>query len=153
MTGLDPPRFRQIVWICRLTHPEGDPIHRLGRSPTGAQLKTPKKRAGTKVSALVGRIWRLPTLAEAIQPLPSAMLRLTAVFGMGTGRTTALWPPKNDKEQPGKVPGSSLKTTHGLFEQGSNSRVEIAFPAKGKSDQAARPISISPLNGLLRLHA
>ena len=30
-----------------------------------------------------------PTLAEAIQPLPSVMLRLTAVFGMGTGRSTA----------------------------------------------------------------
>ena len=37
--------------------------------------------------------WRLPTLAEAIQPLPSAMQRLTAVFGMGTGRTTAVMPP------------------------------------------------------------
>jgi hypothetical protein len=41
-----------------------------------------------------GKIWRRPTLAEAIQPLPSAMLRLTAEFGMGSGRTTALWPPK-----------------------------------------------------------
>jgi hypothetical protein len=39
-------------------------------------------------------IWRRPTLAEAIQPLPLAMLRLTAEFGMGSGRTTALWPPK-----------------------------------------------------------
>src|SRR6185436_14658726 len=38
--------------------------------------------------------WRQPTLAESIKPLPSARLRLTAVFGMGTGRTTALWPPK-----------------------------------------------------------
>ena len=37
--------------------------------------------------------WRLPTLAEAIQPLPSAMQRLTAVFGMGTGRATAVMPP------------------------------------------------------------
>jgi hypothetical protein len=37
--------------------------------------------------------WRQPTLAEAIQPLPLARLCLTAVFGMGTGRTTALWPP------------------------------------------------------------
>ena len=37
--------------------------------------------------------WRLPTLAESIKPLPSATLRLTAVFGMGTGRTAASWPP------------------------------------------------------------
>ena len=41
------------------------------------------------------KIWRLPTLAQAIQALPSATLRLTAEFGMGSGRTTALWPPKN----------------------------------------------------------
>jgi hypothetical protein len=41
------------------------------------------------------KIWRQPTLAEAIQPLPSARLRLTAVFGMGTGRATALWSPKS----------------------------------------------------------
>ena len=39
------------------------------------------------------KIWRQPTLAESIKPLPSARLCLTAVFGMGTGRTTALWPP------------------------------------------------------------
>src|ERR1044072_3254689 len=38
--------------------------------------------------------WRRPTLAESIKPLPSARLRLTAEFGMGSGRTTALWPPK-----------------------------------------------------------
>ena len=42
-----------------------------------------------------GKIWRQPTLAEAIQPLPSARLCLTAEFGMGSGRTTALWSPKN----------------------------------------------------------
>src|SRR5205814_3785068 len=42
-----------------------------------------------------GRNWRRPTLAEARQPLPSARLRLTAEFGMGSGRTTALWPPIN----------------------------------------------------------
>src|SRR5947209_7516933 len=38
--------------------------------------------------------WRRPTLAESIKPLPSARLCLTAEFGMGSGRTTALWPPK-----------------------------------------------------------
>src|SRR2546426_11839484 len=38
--------------------------------------------------------WRQPTLAQARQALPSARLCLTAEFGMGSGRTTALWPPK-----------------------------------------------------------
>ena len=44
---------------------------------------------------LLERIWRQPTLAEPIGLLPSARLCLTAEFGMGSGRTTALWPPKN----------------------------------------------------------
>lgn len=34
-----------------------------------------------------------PTLAQAIQALPSATQRLTAEFGMGSGRTTALMSP------------------------------------------------------------
>src|ERR1700721_4198232 len=65
--------------------------------------------------------WRLPTLAEAIQPLPSAMQCLTAVFGMGTGRTTAVLPPncvctvltckKLIKNNSGFT-GHSLKTTY-----------------------------------------
>src|SRR6185436_2960339 len=44
---------------------------------------------GGNLGFYILNIWRQPTLAEAIQPLPSARLRLTAVFGMGTGRTTA----------------------------------------------------------------
>ena len=52
-------------------------------------------------------IWRQPTLAEPIEPLPSARLCLTAVFGMGTGRTTALWPPRNSKKNE-----CSLKIAH-----------------------------------------
>ena len=44
--------------------------------------------------------WRRPTLAEPIGLLPSAQQCLTAVFGMGTGRTTAVLSPKNFKEQP-----------------------------------------------------
>jgi hypothetical protein len=39
--------------------------------------------------------WRRPTLAEPIEPLPSARRCLTAEFGMGSGRATALWPPKS----------------------------------------------------------
>ena len=38
--------------------------------------------------------WRLPTLAEPIEPLPLARVCLTAEFGMGSGRATPLWPPK-----------------------------------------------------------
>jgi hypothetical protein len=53
------------------------------------ELPTDEKKAETKRFGLREKIWRQPTLAEAIQPLPSARLRLTAVFGMGTGRTTA----------------------------------------------------------------
>ena len=63
------------------------------------------KKTEHKCSVL--KNWRLPTLAEAIQPLPSATLRLTAEFGKGSGRTTALWPPKNCKELL-----SSQKTAH-----------------------------------------
>ena len=50
----------------------------------GEEIKQPKL-----AFRLILKEWRLPTLAESIKPLPSATLRLTAVFGMGTGRTTA----------------------------------------------------------------
>ena len=36
---------------------------------------------------------RLPTLAQAIQALPSALQRFTAVFGMGTGVSVRAWSP------------------------------------------------------------
>src|SRR5438876_8266380 len=52
------------------------------------------ENAGNYFPALE-KIWRQPTLAQAIQALPSARLCLTAEFGMGSGRTTALWPPRN----------------------------------------------------------
>ena len=74
---------------------------RIGNLIYGPMLgaaETEQKKAETCVSANL-KEWRLPTLAESIKPLPSATLRLTAVFGMGTGRTTALRPPKIVKEQ------------------------------------------------------
>ena len=40
-----------------------------------------------------------PTLAQAIQALPSALQRFTAVFGMGTGGTTAAKPPGNQGQK------------------------------------------------------
>src|SRR5713226_14565 len=89
------------------------------------------------------KIWRQPTLAEAIQPLPSARLRLTAEFGMGSGRTTALWPPKIIKEQPAAGGSGSLKTIHRQY--WANSFASLNHFSLKKSDQASRPISISPL--------
>src|ERR1039458_9269977 len=50
-------------------------------------------KPGEDFSGFCLKDWRLPTLAEAIQPLPSAMQCLTAEFGMGSGRTTAVLPP------------------------------------------------------------
>jgi hypothetical protein len=53
------------------------------------------KKAGEGIfSGFLLKDWRRPTLAEPIELLPSARQRLTAVFGMGTGRTTAVLPPK-----------------------------------------------------------
>ncbi len=60
--------------------------------PRVNQTSIGSKKAGEIILRLL-KDWRQPTLAEARQPLPLARLCLTAVFGMGTGRTTALWPP------------------------------------------------------------
>ena len=38
--------------------------------------------------------WRRPTLARPVAALPSGLQRFTAVFGMGTGGTTALLSPE-----------------------------------------------------------
>ncbi len=67
-----------------------DPRASLRRRPLIQKKDRPESQAG-----LSRKIWRQPTLAEAIQPLPLARLCLTAEFGMGSGRTTALWSPKN----------------------------------------------------------
>lgn len=37
--------------------------------------------------------WQRPTLTEPIALLPLALHRFTAVFGMGTGGSNALWSP------------------------------------------------------------
>ena len=55
-----------------------------------------KSKKPEKFLRLLLKDWRQPTLAEPIGLLPSARLRLTAEFGMGSGRTTALWPPKTE---------------------------------------------------------
>src|SRR5258705_4480290 len=61
---------------------------------------TRKSRNAQKHFGFSSKNWRQPTLAEARQPLPSARLRLTAEFRMGSGRTTALWPPKTFRTAP-----------------------------------------------------
>ena len=70
---------------------------------------------------LFEKIWRQPTLAEAIQPLPSARLCLTAEFGMGSGRTTALWPPKKHM-QPVKGRGQGPPGPHTPIAANSKNR-------------------------------
>src|ERR1035438_8763614 len=117
-------------------------------------------------SGVLLKNWRLPTLAEPIGLLPSARLCLKAEFGMGSGRTTALWPPRNGSQKPAagssnfhselrpdfptkfkrtnRVNPDSLKTAHRVAEQ----LLFVSFKShsssskkKKKSDQAARPIS------------
>src|SRR5262245_10452881 len=63
-----------------------------------SRLRKAKKPKRTSFR-LLRKNWRQPTLAESIKPLPSARLCLTAVFGMGTGRTTALWPPRKQRSE------------------------------------------------------
>lgn len=46
------------------------------------------------VSRVSGELtWQRPTLAQAIQALPSALRRFTVVFGMGTCGSIAAMPP------------------------------------------------------------
>jgi hypothetical protein len=83
---------------------------------------------------------------------------------MGTGRTTALWPPKIDFKF--EISNLRFERTAGQRRFSENCTQEnvgitirelksllFSSEKKKESDQAARPISISPLNGLLRLHA
>src|ERR1039458_5052862 len=98
-----------------------------------------KAKTRRKFSGFLFKDWRLPTLAEPIGLLPSARLCLTAEFGMGSGRTTALWPPRNGSQKPAagssnfhselrtdfptkfkrtnRVNRDSLKTAHRVAEQ------------------------------------
>ena len=82
-----------------------------GEGPGGQEARKPGgESVDNKKAALAGGflIWRLPTLAEPIEPLPSAALRLTAEFGMGSGRTAALRPPEKlyfKRAPAGKDPG------------------------------------------------
>jgi hypothetical protein len=133
-----------------VTGSDGNDIRQISFKSAGNQARKSKKPE--EILRLFLKDWRLPTLAEAIQPLPSAMQCLTAVFGMGTGRTTAVMPPKSACARPPRLAaqktlpcivkdrirngsGDSLKTTHRGKKEWSdhNSRVEIAFPKKEKA--------------------
>src|SRR5580658_157515 len=81
----------------KVTGSDGKDIRGISRNLGGKQAWK-RKKAGEDFPRLLLKDWRLPTLAEAIQPLPSALQCLTAVFGMGTGRTTAVLPPKIDNK-------------------------------------------------------
>ena len=105
--------------------------------------------------------WRLPTLAEAIQPLPSAMQCLTAVSGMGTGRTTAVLPPnwcarsltckiiKIKSEAVRKFVENYTQESIGVSQFASQN---CSSKLIGKSNQASQPISIGQLNASRHLY-
>ena len=77
---------------------------------------------------------RRPTLARAGPALPSAMRRLTSVFGMGTGMAASLWPPANGRCR------ESPKWGRAATRRGGTGR------------QASRAISTARLNASLRFH-
>ena len=79
---------------CGVVRPGCDLPADQRKSPPRRENPHPKREKAEVQHFGSGKTWRQPTLAEARQPLPSARRRLTAVFGMETGRSAALWPPK-----------------------------------------------------------
>src|SRR5205814_8463696 len=60
-----------------------------------AVLRVGRTQKPQQIQNLLGFLfWRRPTLARPIAVLPSGLQRFTAVFGMGTGGTTALLSPE-----------------------------------------------------------
>ena len=102
-SGIIALRRRVMNWMsslsCWLMQISEEPYGRkLRQQVKPSRQKNKKAKPDKNPTSPFKKNWRQPTLAEPIEPLPSARLCLTAVFGMGTGRTTALWPPKNDLE-------------------------------------------------------
>ena len=106
------------------------------RQPDTAQQQRPthwhyiqdkRQKPRRIISGVLLKNWRLPTLAEPIGLLPSARLCLTAEFGMGSGRTTALWPPRNGSQKP--AAGSS----------NFHSELRPEFPTKFKRTNRIKP--------------
>ena len=75
---------RQALRVTELADPSPEELTTIRLKDLGVKLKDKKSR-------------RRPTLAWAGPTLPSAMEPLTAVFGMGTGMTTPLWPPAKSR--------------------------------------------------------
>jgi hypothetical protein len=59
-----------------------------------ARLGVPESEMPDEINSPGILFWRRPTLARPVAVLPSGLQRFTAVFGMGTGGTTALLSPE-----------------------------------------------------------
>ena len=79
--------------------------------------------------------------------VPSALRRLTAEFGMGSGVSLALRPPDLQSARQ----GGALPCTRDCLST-DLARVRLPGPSSSGSDQACRAISTGQLNALLRLH-
>src|SRR6266446_6902880 len=75
------------------------------------------------------RFWRRPTLARPIAVLPSGLQRFTAVFGMGTGGTTALLSPEA-RAGPGSFGASHRETDADLWRRRPPRRTPYNFTFK-----------------------
>ena len=63
-------------------------------APFSARVGVPESKMPDEINSPGILFWRRPTLARPIAVLPSGLQRFTAVFGMGTGGTTALVSPE-----------------------------------------------------------
>src|SRR5438445_1597105 len=71
-------------------------------------------------------LWRRPTLARPIAVLPSGLQRFTAVFGMGTGGTTALLSPEA-RAGPGQCRCFAPRNRRGSLETASAAADALQF--------------------------
>ena len=82
------------------------------------------------------------------------MRRLTSEFGMGSGRATASWSPKKSFNEPHERSRFLENYTQSRQLAGKRQAKSARLESEtDERDQAARPISISPLNASPRLHA
>ena len=82
--------------------------------------------------------------------VPSAAVRLTAEFGMGSGVSRSLWPPDRIRA-PLNIRFQVLHTMGSCMPSSSGGGRLCALPVTG-SDQAYWTISTGQLSALLRLH-
>ena len=57
-------------------------------------LSSKRKKPAVRRVSLIGT-WQCPTLTWGNPTLPSALIRFTSEFGMGSGGTVSLWLPRN----------------------------------------------------------